>query len=243
MMNAMVSCVSFPVSIITNARPFVLVSPGREILDSAKLSKKVKREQLVVHASSDSVNGSFHFETRGDSIISSFIERAHYRHNENAYEAFSIDGFYGSLVEYLLRGTEKLHNQVGRYNCLDDLSFFPNDLERPDPSPPLKHPQVHSFIFFLDLFFLLSVSFLTVLIPTHFLVFLPLLVLQLHPIAGSLNMNAQVWSMYSMYFNNIVSRLTAKGDDGNWGSAAVTDISCLQAISKRVHYGKYIAEH
>ena len=32
------------------------------------------------------------------------------------------------------------------------------------------------------------------------------------------------------------------GDDGNYGSSAVCDTECLQALSKRIHYGKFIAE-
>lgn len=32
------------------------------------------------------------------------------------------------------------------------------------------------------------------------------------------------------------------GDDGNYGSAAVCDIAVLQALSKRIHFGKFIAE-
>ena len=32
------------------------------------------------------------------------------------------------------------------------------------------------------------------------------------------------------------------GDDGNMGSTCCTDITALQALSKRIHYGKWIAE-
>jgi hypothetical protein len=32
------------------------------------------------------------------------------------------------------------------------------------------------------------------------------------------------------------------GDDGNYGSSAVCDTECLQALSKRIHFGKFIAE-
>lgn len=31
-------------------------------------------------------------------------------------------------------------------------------------------------------------------------------------------------------------------DDGNYGSAAALDVEVLQAISKRVHYGKFVSE-
>jgi chorismate mutase len=32
------------------------------------------------------------------------------------------------------------------------------------------------------------------------------------------------------------------GDDFNHRSAATLDVLCLQALSKRVHYGKFVAE-
>ena len=49
-----------------------------------------------------------------DSIIFSLLERAQYCYNADTYDsdAFSMDGFHGSLVEYMLRETEKLHAQV-----------------------------------------------------------------------------------------------------------------------------------
>lgn len=49
-----------------------------------------------------------------DSIIFSLLERAQYCYNADTYDpnAFSMDGFQGSLVEYMLKETEKLHAQV-----------------------------------------------------------------------------------------------------------------------------------
>ncbi|KAJ2254495.1 chorismate mutase aro7, partial [Coemansia sp. RSA 455] len=32
------------------------------------------------------------------------------------------------------------------------------------------------------------------------------------------------------------------GDDTNYGSSATRDIECLQALSRRIHYGKFVAE-
>ncbi|KAF5443390.1 hypothetical protein F2P56_035948 [Juglans regia] len=49
----------------------------------------------------------------------------------------------------------------------------------------------------------------------------------------------QVWNMY---FRDLLPRLVIVGDDGNCGSAAVCDTLCLQALSKRIHYGKFVAE-
>ncbi|CAH8327134.1 unnamed protein product [Eruca vesicaria subsp. sativa] len=39
-----------------------------------------------------------------------------------------MEGFNGSLVEYIVKGTEKLHAKVGRYKSPDEHPFFPDDL-------------------------------------------------------------------------------------------------------------------
>ncbi|KAL7240631.1 hypothetical protein ACSBR2_006311 [Camellia fascicularis] len=139
-----------------------------------------------------------------DSIIFGLLERAQYCYNEDTYDrnAFSMDGFRGSLVEFMLKETEKLHAQVGRYKSPDEHPFFPTDL--PEPMlPPLLYPQV------------------------------------LHPCASSININSMIWNMY---FRDLLPRLVKPGDDGNSGSTAVCDTICLQALSKRIHYGKFVAE-
>eukprot|EP00854_Cymbomonas_tetramitiformis_P013021 gene13021-15383_t len=45
-----------------------------------------------------------------------------------------------------------------------------------------------------------------------------------------------------IYLQEIVPSITERGDDCNYGSAATYDVMCLQAISKRIHYGKFVAE-
>ncbi|CAN1146247.1 Chorismate mutase 1, chloroplastic [Linum perenne] len=139
-----------------------------------------------------------------DSIIYGLLERSQYCHNADTYnpDAFSMDDFHGSLVEYMVKETEKLHAKVGRYRSPDEHPFFPNDL--PEPLlPPMQYPKV------------------------------------LHDIADSVNINSTIWGMY---FNDLLPRLVKAGDDGNCGSTAVCDTICVQALSKRIHYGKYVAE-
>ncbi|KAL6551589.1 Chorismate mutase 1-like protein [Orobanche gracilis] len=139
-----------------------------------------------------------------DSIIFNLVERSQFCYNAETYDpnAFAMDGFHGSLVEYMVRETEKLHGKVGRYNCPDEHPFFRDD--RPEPLlPPLQYPRV------------------------------------LHPSADSININFQVWNMY---FKDLLPRLVKEGDDGNYGSTATCDTICLQALSKRIHYGKFVAE-
>ncbi|KAI3704735.1 hypothetical protein L1987_74962 [Smallanthus sonchifolius] len=139
-----------------------------------------------------------------DSIIFSLVERAQYCYNEDTYDpkAFFMDGFQGSLVEFMVQETEKIHAKVGRYKNPDEHPFFPNDL--PEPMlPPLQYPQV------------------------------------LHPSANSININKKIWDMY---FKDLLPRLVKKGNDGNCGSTATCDTICLQVLSKRIHYGKFVAE-
>lgn len=44
------------------------------------------------------------------------------------------------------------------------------------------------------------------------------------------------------YLDHVVTRGCEAGDDAQHGSSALADIACLQALSRRVHYGKFVAE-
>ncbi|KAL5071526.1 hypothetical protein RYX36_022413 [Vicia faba] len=61
----------------------------------------------------------------------------------------------------------------------------------------------------------------------------------LHSGAASVNINKSLWKMY---FDELLPLFVASGDDGNYAQTAASDLSLLQAISKRVHYGKFVAE-
>ncbi|KAL1538746.1 Chorismate mutase 1-like protein [Salvia divinorum] len=139
-----------------------------------------------------------------DSIIFGLLERAQFCYNADTYDpnAFPMRGFTGSLLEYMVKETERLHATVGRYKSPDEHPFFPDIV--PEPLlPPLEYPRV------------------------------------LHPAADSININSQIWDVY---FQNLLPRLVREGDDGNCGSSATCDTICLQILSKRVHYGKFVAE-
>lgn len=46
-----------------------------------------------------------------------------------------------------------------------------------------------------------------------------------------------------VYLNQIIGKMCKEGDDpDNYGSTCSCDIAVLQAISKRIHYGKFVAE-
>ncbi|KAL6888414.1 hypothetical protein ACP4OV_009440 [Aristida adscensionis] len=61
----------------------------------------------------------------------------------------------------------------------------------------------------------------------------------LHPIASSVTVNDAIWKMY---FNELLPLFTVDGDDGNYAETAALDFACLQVLSRRIHYGKYVAE-
>ncbi|KAM3711292.1 hypothetical protein ACJW30_01G098400 [Castanea mollissima] len=63
----------------------------------------------------------------------------------------------------------------------------------------------------------------------------------LHPPAALININKDIWDMY---FKKLLQLFTAPGDDGNYAATAASDLVCLQvkALSRRIHYGKLVAE-
>ncbi|PKU81557.1 Chorismate mutase 2 [Dendrobium catenatum] len=61
----------------------------------------------------------------------------------------------------------------------------------------------------------------------------------LYPPASSINVSRTIWDMY---FNKLLPLIAIEGDDGNYQQAAASDLICLQALSKRIHYGRFVAE-
>lgn len=56
---------------------------------------------------------------------------------------------------------------------------------------------------------------------------------------NTVNVNLMIEDVYR---KSILKVICEDGDDQNYGSSATCDVSCLQALSKRIHYGKFIAE-
>jgi chorismate mutase len=48
--------------------------------------------------------------------------------------------------------------------------------------------------------------------------------------------------LLKQYIEKIVPSLTKQGDDEQHGSTVLADIAVLQALSRRIHYGKFVAE-
>lgn len=57
--------------------------------------------------------------------------------------------------------------------------------------------------------------------------------------ASSVNFNSV---LLKRYITEIVPSITKAGDDEQHGSTTLADIAVLQALSRRVHYGKFVAE-
>ena len=58
-------------------------------------------------------------------------------------------------------------------------------------------------------------------------------------VPNAININPQIRELYE---KTLVPLICAPGDDHQYGSAGVCDVACLQALSKRIHYGKFVAE-
>lgn len=61
----------------------------------------------------------------------------------------------------------------------------------------------------------------------------------LAPRAKAINVNSRIMDLY---LQHLLPGITEDGDDNNYGSSATNDVLCLQALSKRIHYGKFVAE-
>jgi len=48
--------------------------------------------------------------------------------------------------------------------------------------------------------------------------------------------------LYATYRDAVVPLICEEGDDEQYGSSSVCDVACLQSLSQRVHYGKFVAE-
>lgn len=57
--------------------------------------------------------------------------------------------------------------------------------------------------------------------------------------AHELNFNS---ILYKKYISSLLPSVTDIGDDEQHGSTVLADIAVLQALSRRVHYGKFVAE-
>lgn len=55
----------------------------------------------------------------------------------------------------------------------------------------------------------------------------------------TININSRI---LSVYVEHVLPDITVSGDDNNYGSSCMLDVTLLQALSKRIHYGMFVAE-
>ncbi|KAI9821845.1 MAG: chorismate mutase aro7 [Pycnora praestabilis] len=145
-----------------------------------------------------------------DTIIFHLIERVQFPLNRKVYipGALQIPHSSLSLLDWMLRETERTHSRVRRYQSPDEYPFFPDVLETPILAP-------------LDY-------------PAHIL----------HP--NDVNVNQTLKEKYTENFLPVACKHFGREDRGeakeNYGSAATADVACLQALSRRIHFGKFVAE-
>lgn len=160
-----------------------------------------------------------------DLIIFSLIQRASYAENRMVYQparlavGYATDGKTMCPLEHLLRETEQVYGKIRRYAMSDgsvwkERSFFPEALPRMLSVPP-------------------DVRWL----PAGCYHDAP----EIFPkgLGVDVNFNKQ---LLSVYINEIIPKLTRNDDDGCYGATICCDIQCLQALSKRIHFGTYVAE-
>jgi chorismate mutase len=147
-----------------------------------------------------------------DTITFHLIERVQFPLNRAVYVPGAIpipegDGTHSpySLLDYILRDTERLHSRVRRYQSPDEYPFFPDALE-----PPILH-ELH------------------------------------YPPILHANTVTVCPEIKTSYIEEILPALCATNKERadqqeNYGSAATIDVLALQALSRRIHFGKFVAE-
>ena len=112
-----------------------------------------------------------------------------------------------SLLDWMLRETERTHSLVRRYESPDEHPFFPDVLQKPLLAP-LKFPEI------------------------------------LHP--NNVDVNQEIMEKYIQKILPSSCRDFGREDRGeqqeNYGSAATCDVLCLHSLSRRIHFGKFVAE-
>jgi chorismate mutase len=148
-----------------------------------------------------------------ETIIFALIERAQYAHNAQTYERDA----YASLAKQ-----EVIHPKLkGRSVSFLEAMLFETEQVHARARRYLS-PEEHAFF------------------PQD--VARPALSELAYPpvlIDDAQNINPQV---LDAYLTHVVPRTCSKGDDAQHGSSALADIAVLQALSRRIHYGKFVAE-
>jgi chorismate mutase len=161
-----------------------------------------------------------------ETIIFALIERAQFRTNKRTYES---DGF-GDLG-YPLGSNAVIEGDNQQQRRLSFLEFMLIGTEVLHcGARRYMSPEEHAFF--------------PERLPLHPMDQLPSLQYSkelLSSVGGANEINFNR-ALLNDYIDTIVPLITKKGDDEQHGSTALCDIAVLQALSRRVHYGKFVAE-
>ena len=180
-----------------------------------------------------------------DTILFALIERAQFAWNPPIYRAragpFEELPFDGCFVQYLLHEMEVVHAKVRRYTSPDEHPFTPLDRLPAPILPSLDYPR--------NLLHPNQVNLNDQLYRIYVQEIVPKLTKKM--VAVEVAMDADTThAAPSRSASNMTSHTDTPNDksedpsqdDQNYGSAATRDVECLQAMSRRIHYGKFIAE-
>jgi len=158
-----------------------------------------------------------------ETLIFSLIERAQFRHNDIVYKVDGMPGLGVPAGSLYFDSAEELELSFLEYMLIgtEVLHSMVRRYESPQEHAffPSRLPGTKETLAKLDYPRLLS----------------------RRSEVNNVNLN---WNkiVYDKYINVIVPAICAKGDDEQYGSTITRDIAILQAFSKRIHFGKFVAE-
>jgi len=148
-----------------------------------------------------------------ETIIFALIERAQFRRNKAVYRKGETDGLISDDVSFL-------------EHMLQETEHLHASVRR------FFSPEEHAF------YPELLVDHATDSVLKQQLEYRPGLLSDIGN-ASSVNFNE---ILLKKYIEDVVPSICANGDDEQHGSSVLNDVAALQALSKRVHYGKFVAE-
>ncbi|KAL0312106.1 UNVERIFIED_CONTAM: Chorismate mutase 2 [Sesamum radiatum] len=148
-----------------------------------------------------------------DSIIFSLIERAKYPINSALYDDVDDDD------------EDKINKDPPAHSSASLFHFFVRESEALQAKAG-RYTSPEENAFFPD-----NLPSLLLPPPDHTPV--------LHPPGACININEKI---LNLYLKTLLPLIAADGDDGNYAATAASDLNCLQALSRRIHFGKFVAE-
>lgn len=157
-----------------------------------------------------------------ETIIFALIERAQFRHNSKVYQNGGFGDLGAPLGSVVTNDDEDLENSFLDY-MLIGTEILHSGVRR------YTSPEEHAF-------FPHRIPGSIQALPT---LDYPTNLLSNIQNASSINFNPILLQKYKEW---IVPSIAQDGDDEQHGSSVLADIAVLQALSRRVHYGKFVAE-